>query len=359
MKKYILIISFLATFAILFCPIQDVGADIEYSHGSYSNLSQCNISITNISHNQSYKPGDSINFSYAMDCPKHLLDWPNWRTGIVYYPHGCQTSFAFAVPLPPSVNKDILSVINMHETSFTDLGGYVRCSSNEVFEVPPEAVGATLAHIYVMWDDYQDPVFYWRSLNLGTIYEHITVTSPPCSLPWGGSIASGASVTAYAASSVPCGSSCASQTRTCSNGSLSGSYTNSSCSVVACPCSLPWGGSIASGASVTAYADSSVPCGSTCSSQTRTCSNGTLGGSYTNSSCSIGVCCFCSADYYYVPDYSTTECIGARGVCSSNCKRVTTGSCPDSGIFVPTKTTSEWNVFINNLPSCASVTSCN
>ena len=111
-----------------------------------------------------------------------------------------------------------------------------------------------------------------------------------CSLPWGGSIANGASVTAYAASSVPCGSSCSSQTRTCTNGSLSGSYGNSSCSVAACGCSLPWGGSISSGQSVTAYASSSVPCGSSCTSQTRTCNNGSLNGSYGNASCSVASC---------------------------------------------------------------------
>jgi len=56
-----------------------------------------------------------------------------------------------------------------------------------------------------------------------------------CALPWGGSIASGTSVTAYAAYSVGCGSTCSSQTRTCTNGSLSGSYGASSCSVSACP----------------------------------------------------------------------------------------------------------------------------
>ncbi len=43
-------------------------------------------------------------------------------------------------------------------------------------------------------------------------------------------------------------------------------------------------------ASVTAYAASSVPCGSNCSSQTRTCSDGTLSNSYTKSSCSMETC---------------------------------------------------------------------
>lgn len=57
-----------------------------------------------------------------------------------------------------------------------------------------------------------------------------------CNLPWGGSINHNSSVTAYSASSVPCGSSCASvsETRTCVDGFLSGSYTNGSCSVQSC-----------------------------------------------------------------------------------------------------------------------------
>src|SRR5688572_22735883 len=63
----------------------------------------------------------------------------------------------------------------------------------------------------------------WHSATL-------TVNPPAsCSLPWGGSIVHGASVTAYQASTVPYGSSCVSQTRSCSNGSLSGSYQYQSC----------------------------------------------------------------------------------------------------------------------------------
>lgn len=44
---------------------------------------------------------------------------------------------------------------------------------------------------------------------------------------------------------------------------------------------------ITHGQSVTAYKDASLPYGSTCTSQTRTCSNGTLSGSYAYASCSV------------------------------------------------------------------------
>jgi hypothetical protein len=112
-----------------------------------------------------------------------------------------------------------------------------------------------------------------------------------CNLPWGGTVGHGGAVTAYAAWSVGCGGSCAAQTRWCNNGSLSGSYGAASCSVAACAsCALPWGGWVGHGGAVTAFAAGSVPCGSSCSAQTRVCSNGSLSGWHTAPSCSVGAC---------------------------------------------------------------------
>lgn len=58
-----------------------------------------------------------------------------------------------------------------------------------------------------------------------------------CALPWGGTISHGSNVTAYSTDQVACGVSCSSvsETRTCNNGVLSGSYTNLSCSPAVCP----------------------------------------------------------------------------------------------------------------------------
>jgi hypothetical protein len=65
----------------------------------------------------------------------------------------------------------------------------------------------------------------WHSYSL-------TVNAPAsCSLPWGGTLAHGGSATAYQAATVSYGSSCSSETRTCSNGSLSGSYQYQYCAV--------------------------------------------------------------------------------------------------------------------------------
>src|SRR5690606_11258501 len=105
-----------------------------------------------------------------------------------------------------------------------------------------------------------------------------------CNLPWGGSLAHGASTTAYLTAAVSAGSSCQSESRSCYNGSLSGSYTNAAC---ARGCFLPWSGEIASGQTVTAYSASSVAWNASCSTvaQTRTCNDGVLSGSYTHQSC--------------------------------------------------------------------------
>ena len=115
-----------------------------------------------------------------------------------------------------------------------------------------------------------------------------------CNLPWGGTIANGASVSAYSASSVAWNQSCSAvgilETRTCNNGTLSGSFANQSCTVTTpLNCNVaPWG-AIAHGASVTAYQSASVMSPAVCASvsESRTCTNGTLSGTYTNQTCSV------------------------------------------------------------------------
>jgi len=246
------------------------------------------------------------------------------------------------------------------EGQFRNLGGGVaECEvANAVFEFPNVNSSYNLATVYINWSglkktniEYSEEIesyrkysdgtwaspsianikkvnsyydIYAHTLNMGTFGEHITVAFHSCSLPWGGTITSGSSVTAYLASSVPCGSTCSSQTRTCSNGTLSGSYTKSSCSVGACPCPLPWGGTITSGSSVTAYLASSVPCGSSCSSQTRTCSNGTLSGSYTKSSCSVGACpCSLPWGGTITSGSSVTAYLASSVPCGSTCSSQT------------------------------------
>jgi hypothetical protein len=103
-------------------------------------------------------------------------------------------------------------------------------------------------------------------------------TNCTCTIPWGGTIGSGASVTAYSAASVIYPAACTSESRTCSLGVLSGTYTNSGCTVVtngAC------GGT---SNTCTAGSPSGYLAGSCGGSQTWTC-QGANGGS--NAACSI------------------------------------------------------------------------
>ena len=101
-------------------------------------------------------------------------------------------------------------------------------------------------------------------------------------------VAHGSSITAYLSSSVPYNLTCSSESRLCTNGVLSGNYSNLGCSVTpGLSCTLPWWWSISHGASTPAYSSSTVTSPTTCASvsQSRLCTNGSLGGSYTNQSC--------------------------------------------------------------------------
>ncbi len=131
-----------------------------------------------------------------------------------------------------------------------------------------------------------------RTCNDGTlsgsyIYANCSAGSPASCNFNGQTISHGGVVTAYAAPTVPFGSSCAAQTRVCNDGYLSGSYSYSSCSANSASACNFNGQSIPHGGSVTAYASGTVPFGQSCSAETRWCNNGSLSGSYGAASCSV------------------------------------------------------------------------
>ena len=214
-----------------------------------------------------------------------------------------------------------------------------------------------------------------RVCNNGTLsgtYANKTCTMINCLnctvSPWG-TIVHGSSVTAYPSStndSIACGSTCTlSQTRTCNNGALNGTYPYSSCTGTCASCSLPWPpyNIILSGESVTAYSTSSVACGSTCTSETRTCSDGKWSGSYAYSSCTPVTCtlpqtcggggtpnvCGCTPSC----DCASSTCIGST--CSNGCG----GSCDGTKncyTVIPNYGTQTCNtVCKNNGLTCASI----
>lgn len=161
------------------------------------------------------------------------------------------------------------------------------------------------------------------------------VVSAPsnCTAPWGATVNHGATTTAYSAASVPFGNTCTSQTRTCTNGTLSGSYTFGTCSVAApSVCTLPWGGTLAHGASTTAYQTASVPWNGTCSPETRTCNNGTLSGSYSNKSCAVTTPDNCTTPWGGTVNHGSSitafqaASVPSDGTCTSQTRTCTNGT---------------------------------
>lgn len=110
----------------------------------------------------------------------------------------------------------------------------------------------------------------------------------------GNSIPQNVSITAYQDLVAPVGSICVSEIRSCGKGILSGSYQYSSCSATEARSCILDGVTISHNSSYTFYATSSVPYGKYCDSQqygaqTRTCSNGVLSGSdtYSKTNCTV------------------------------------------------------------------------
>jgi hypothetical protein len=160
--------------------------------------------------------------------------------------------------------------------------------------------------------------------------------------PWG-NVAHGYSNTAYL-SAAPTGA-CTSQVRTCTSGTMSGTYTVTSCNA-GCT-GTPWG-NVAHGYSNTAYTSSSVACGGSCATvaSTRTCSNGTLGGSGSFTSCSVAACpvngvcgayANCSAGSLSGDNGATScgtnrtwNCLGSNGGSNASCSAYN-GACGSGG----------------------------
>ena len=95
------------------------------------------------------------------------------------------------------------------------------------------------------------------------------------------------SVQAYQSASVAYGGSCQAENRLCSSGVLSGTYAFSACTVRAASNCILDGQTVEHGSSVDAYQAKSLPYGSVCESQTRSCENGVLSGSYPYLSCTL------------------------------------------------------------------------
>ena len=163
------------------------------------------------------------------------------------------------------------------------------------------------------------------------------LTAPICSFN-GQTVASGASVTAYIASTVASGASCQSQTRTCTSGTLSGAYTYATCAPAVAASCLFNGLTIADGASATAYLTSSSAAGGSCQSQSRLCSNGVLSGSYSYASCSSTAAASCLFNGQTVAHGASVNAfssssVSAGSTCKSTIRTCLNGTLSGSGDY--------------------------
>ncbi len=176
-----------------------------------------------------------------------------------------------------------------------------------------------------------------RTCNNGTLsgsysYGSCNVNAPASCLFDGQTVAHGATVKAYQTSSVAYGSTCSSQDRTCNNGTLSGSYSYGSCNVNAPASCLFNGQTVAHGSTVKGYQAATVPYGSTCASQDRLCTNGTLSGTYGYGSCSVNAPASCTfngqtvAHGSSVTAYQSSTVISGSGSCVSQVRTCSNGS---------------------------------
>ncbi|WP_415062525.1 hypothetical protein [Bdellovibrio sp.] len=122
--------------------------------------------------------------------------------------------------------------------------------------------------------------------GVGDYASCVAVAAAPSSCLFAGrTVNSGESVVAYATSVVASGIPCQSQVRTCNNGVLSGSWQFSSCTVEQPASCLLNGQTIPHGGSQVLYLNSVADSSGRCPTETRVCTNGTLSGSAKYSSC--------------------------------------------------------------------------
>lgn len=104
----------------------------------------------------------------------------------------------------------------------------------------------------------------------------------------GGLLDHGQTVLAFLAPTVAWSSTCSSEVRQCDDGALDGTFTFPSCvRLDPVSCVLPWGGTLGHDESVSAWAQAIASPEAPCVEQVRTCSDGNLSGSFTNASCTI------------------------------------------------------------------------
>ncbi|MDO9267896.1 MAG: hypothetical protein Q7T96_02160 [Methylobacter sp.] len=160
----------------------------------------------------------------------------------------------------------------------------IKGGSNEYPTVTPNAVFATCTKTDVTTCNW--------------LANFTATASNDCTTPWGAAVTNGHAVTAYLSEAEPYGNiaitpnTCENaEIRTCTAGTLSGSYTEQYCNIAtSADCASPFAGGaiISNGGRVNAYSIASVPAGYSCPAFVeRTCTDGILSGSGTFENCNV------------------------------------------------------------------------
>ncbi|MDG2196786.1 MAG: Ig-like domain-containing protein, partial [SAR324 cluster bacterium] len=150
---------------------------------------------------------------------------------------------------------------------------------------------ATISETVAKIDTSYDPGKITEAVS-ATVESGPTPTPTSCELN-GQMISNGEQLTAYEAAVVSFGDSCVSEVRSCANGELSGSYNFESCTAAAAASCELNGQTIDHGDYVTVFSSATVPFGSSCVSEIRSCTNGDLSGSYSFESCTAAAGASC------------------------------------------------------------------
>ncbi len=183
-----------------------------------------------------------------------------------------------------------------------------------------------------------------------------TVDQPASCLFNGRTLAHGEVAVAFQSSSANFGATCTQENRTCDNGVLSGSYVFDSCSVnTPASCSLN-GSTVSHGSSVIAFESANVNFGQVCNSQARSCSNGILSGSFSNSACAVNAAADCTLNGKTVTHGASVTMFATANVpngqvCQSEIRSCSNGNLSGSAVYDACVVTPPV-IVINPPPSC-------
>lgn len=189
---------------------------------------------------------------------------------------------------PRTCNNGVLT--GSYQAPSCTVGIAASCTFNSQSIAHGQSVPAFLnsAVTFGMKCSQQPRVCNNGALSGSYTFASCNVGAPASCLLNGQQIAHGQSARMFKTSSVTYGQSCQDETRVCSNGSMSGGFTFTSCGVAA-PASCQFNGqNVAHGQTLQAFQSSSVEFGQTCNQETRACHNGVLSGSNTFASCAVG-----------------------------------------------------------------------